>query len=316
MRAARLPEACLRHHSLYGLGLAFAAALLISPDTLLMRLSHLGGVEMMTWRGLLACAVMLTLWPILSRSRRADLRALTGRAGIVATACQTANAVLFVTGIAVAPVAVVLFSLATVPIWAAIFGALFLGDRVGRATMATCVVVLAGIGLSVFAGEHGSTEGDPVLGAICGLLVAFALAGAFTSYRAAPAIPIMLSVGIGGGIAGVIGFLLSDTLVPEESWRVLAIAATGVVILPACFFMFGVASRHTSGANVSLFMLLETVLGPLFVWIALGEAVPPLGLAGGAIVVVALALYLDHQRRTLRGSSAGSRRPRAPEPPR
>ena len=58
------------------------------------------------------------------------------------------------------------------------------------------------------------------------------------------------------------------------------------------FFSLSSASRYTQAANVSLLMLLETVLGPLWVWLGLGEAPTPRMLAGGAIVIVSLALYI------------------------
>ncbi|WOI55456.1 DMT family transporter [Palleronia sp. LCG004] len=290
-------------NSTFGLSLALAAVLLLSPDTLLMRVSGLDGFEMMAWRGGLVSIVMLSLWLVTSRDRSGDLAAFASGPGLVATLCQAANAILFATGIAVAPVAVVLFALATVPIWAAILGALFLGDRIGRATAVTCIAVLAGIGLSVLAGGHGDGGVNPVLGAFCGLLTAIALAGAFTSYRAAPRLPIMLSLGVGAGLGGTLGLVVSGGG-EADGLALTAIATTGAIILPAAFFMLGSASRYTSGANVSLFMLLETVLGPIIVWIALGEAVPPLSLLGGAIVVVSLALYLSHQRRALRRSSS------------
>jgi drug/metabolite transporter (DMT)-like permease len=55
------------------------------------------------------------------------------------------------------------------------------------------------------------------------------------------------------------------------------------------------ASRHTHASNVSLLLLLETVLGPLWVWLGLGERPTPVMLAGGAVVVGSLALYLWHE---------------------
>ena len=288
----------MRSQSLYGMGLALAGALIISPDALLMRLSGLGGTEMLAWRGLLMGATMILAWSVLHRiGRRRGPSGLANPAAGLAVLLQAANAALFAMGISLAPVSVVLFSVATVPIWAAILGGLFLGERTGRATVVTSAVVLGGIGLSVFGTHEGG--GDPVLGVLCGLGVAFCLASGFTIYRANRDLPILLTVGLGGFLAGVAGLVLSGDIAAEGA-ELLAIATTGAVILPASFFLISTASRHTQGANVSLFMLLETVLGPLIVWVAIGERVPPQGLAGGAIVVGALAVYLARERRLAR----------------
>lgn len=288
----------MRSQSLYGMGLALAGALIISPDALLMRLSGLDGTQMLAWRGLLMGATMIAAWALLYRiGQRRGPSGLANPAAGLAVLLQAANAALFATGISLAPVSVVLFSVATVPIWAAILGGLFLGERTGRATIVTSAVVLGGIGLSVFGTHEGG--GHPVIGALCGLGVSVCLASGFTIYRANRDLPILLTVGLGGLLAGLAGLLLSDGIAAGGA-ELLAIATTGVVILPASFFLISTASRHTEGANVSLFMLLETVIGPLIVWAAIGERVSPQGLAGGAIVVAALAVYLARERRLAR----------------
>ena len=84
-----------------------------------------------------------------------------------------------------------------------------------------------------------------------------------------------------------------------------AILVTALLILPASFFSLSQASRYTQAANVSLLMLLETVLGPLWVWIALGEAPTARMLTGGAIVLASLALYilLPQHRRAAPGAA-------------
>jgi drug/metabolite transporter (DMT)-like permease len=82
--------------------------------------------------------------------------------------------------------------------------------------------------------------------------------------------------------------------------RIWAIAITGCIILPISFLSLSVASRYTAASNVSLLLLLETVLGPAWVWLALGEALTPRMLLGGAIVVTAIAVYLLHMRRLAR----------------
>lgn len=281
--------------SLYGMALAFAGALIISPDVLFMRWSGLDGPQMMAWRGLLMGATMLLIWAALRAARRRrGVSRLIHRAAPLAICLQAANAAIFATGIAVAPVSVVLFCVATVPIWAAAMGAVFLKEGMGRSTLLTSLVVMGGIGLSVFGSHEGA--GDPVLGVVCGLGVALCLAGIFTTYRANPDLPILPTLGLGGLLAGGIGLALSDGIA-VGGFELFAIAVTGVVLLPAAFFLTSMASRHTQGANVSLFMLLETVIGPLVVWAVLGERVPPQALVGGAIVIVALFVYLNHERR-------------------
>ncbi|WP_246831740.1 hypothetical protein [Thioclava sp. DLFJ5-1] len=105
----------------FGIFLALFGALAISPDTLLMRWSEMSGSQMMAWRGLLMGSTMLLAWLIFRRRQlRKDLRVTICWAGVLVLLCQSCNASPFAFDIAVAPVSVVLFSVATVPIFAAL----------------------------------------------------------------------------------------------------------------------------------------------------------------------------------------------------
>ncbi|QFU09897.1 EamA-like transporter family protein [Rhodobacteraceae bacterium THAF1] len=285
-----------------GITIALIGALVIVPDTLLMRISGLDAAQMVAWRGLLQSCVLALAWIIVSRTKRRDLAALMTLGGVTTILLSAANAGLFATGIAIAPVSVVLFAVACTPLIAALLGAAFLGDRIKPRTLIAAVVVLGGIGLSVW-GEGGGGS-NAVLGALCGLVVAVSLSGTFTIYRARPDLPVLLTVGLGALIAGSTGWSLAGPLTQTDGY-LPAIWVTGICILPVSFTCFNLASRFTVAANVSLVLLLETVLGPIVVWWGVGEAVGPRGLIGGAIVVVTLAIYLwDQRRRALRDVSS------------
>jgi drug/metabolite transporter (DMT)-like permease len=86
---------------------------------------------------------------------------------------------------------------------------------------------------------------------------------------------------------------------------VWAILVCALLILPLSFFALNEASRHTAAANVSLLLLLETVLAPVWVWLGTGEAPSRRMMAGGAVVVVTLAIYVLDTRRTQSRASRG-----------
>lgn len=290
----------------YGLALAGFGALVLTPDAMLMRLSDMAGLQMMGWRGLFMGGAMVLLWLVFSRTHRADLRALASGAGAVVVACQFFNSMLFCLGIAAAPVAVVLFGVATVPIWSALFAWMLMGERTGLATWITIAVVLFGIGVAVLGGGgHGAqgglaATGAALWGALAGLGVAAMLALNFVVLRARGGLPILLLIGVGALCAGAAGFGVTGVAQMGQG-NIWAMAVTGSIVLPLSFFCLSLAARHTPAANVSLLLLLETVLGPAWVWLALGEAMTPPMLVGGAIVVGAIALYLVQGRRRSRG---------------
>lgn len=283
---------------LFGLLLAAGAAILLSPDTLLMRLSGLDGFAMLAWRGLLTATALLSVWLLFAAgTRRRDLTALVSAAGLCVVAAQFVNSAVFSLAIAVAPVSVVLFGVATAPVFGAIFAWLILHEPTRRSTWVTITIVLLGIGLAVFGAPGGKVSLDPwvVLGALGGLTVGAALALTFVILRMRGDLSILLCVGLGSLTSGVLGLAVAGEAV--MSGAIWPMAVSGLVLLPVSFFALSHASRFTHASNVSLMLLLETVLGPVIVWVGVGEAPTTAMLIGGAIVVGSLASYLIYVGR-------------------
>ncbi|WP_415182517.1 DMT family transporter [Phaeovulum sp.] len=283
----------MRSHPLFGLLLALFGALVLTPDTLFMRLSGMSGFQMVGWRGLLMGSIMLFVWVVSSRNRRGDIGAVISGAGLIVIACQFTNSTLFNLAIATAPVTIVLFAVATSPIFAAIFARIVFNEPTRRATWITIVAVLTGIGIAMFGKETGGIGIDlnSALGAMAGLCVAAALAFYFVMLRHHPQLPLLLVMGVGVSLAGVTGLVITGpgAMTNGTVWPIIV---TGAVILPLSFGALSLASRHTQASNVSLLILLETVFGPLWVWWGVDEAPTPAMLLGGAIVIGSIAIYL------------------------
>lgn len=283
---------------LYGVLLAGFGVLVLTPDALFMRLSGMSGFQMVAWRGLLMGGGMLGAWLLVSRERRRDLALLCSGSGVAVAVCQILNVNLFALGIGNAPVSMVLFGLASVPVCSALLSRILLGEPTRPATWAAIAAVLTGIGIAVLGGKAGqfSLNLEALTGAMAGLGVAVVLALNFVLLRARPDLPVLLLIGSGAGAGGVIGLLATGPAQMGQG-AVWAIAICGALILPVSFFCMSQAARHTQASNVSLLLLLETVLGPLWVWLGVGEAPTPAMLTGGVIVVGSLALYLLHMGR-------------------
>jgi len=136
---------------------------------------------------------------------------------------------------------------------------------------------------------------ETLLGACCGLAVAVSLAFNFVIIRKNKTVPFELAIGLGALIAGCTAFYLWPAAWQVRGASLIYISVTGLIILPASFFLLSKASRLTSAANVSMIMLLETVLGPLWVWLGIKETPSPLTLFGGVLVVGALGFFLYRQ---------------------
>ena len=281
-----------------GLMLALAGALLLTPDTLLMRLSGLDGGAMLAWRACLAGLVFLSIGLIARFKEEKGNRARVSSFGFWSLViCQIGNASFFAFGIALAPVAVVLLAVATVPVIAALLGYFLLGELADRRVWATIVLVFSGILMSVAGDiERGmNIDFETLLGACCGLAVAISLAFNFVIIRKNKTVPFELAIGLGALIAGCTAFYVWPAAWQVRGASLIYISVTGLIILPVSFFLLSKASRLTSAANVSMIMLLETVLGPLWVWRGIKETPNSLTLLGGVLVVGALGFFLYRQ---------------------
>jgi len=289
----------LKNPGTIGLSLALFGALLLTPDTLFMRISELDGFTMLAWRGGLSGIGYLLIWAWFSLRLELKIPNVLTLSFAIVVICQIINATFFSLAIAVAPVTIVLISVATAPIFSAILSWFFLGETLSKFSIGTAILVLLGLYISVLGGDATLIELDTstLLGALFGLGVAFTLAMNFTIIRKDKNVPFVLAIGIGALLAGSLGLLCADNLYWPPVKNMAAIAVTGIIILPVSFCTLSYAARFVPSSTVSLIMLLETVLGPLWIWWGIGEEPTNAMLLGGAIVVFSLTAFLINQRR-------------------
>ena len=282
-----------------GIFLALLGALILTPDTLLMRLSELSGGQMVAWRATQAGSIffIIGLCPfILSRS---GVKPKIWRKSFVALVfVQMANVFCFAYGIYLAPVAIVLIAVATVPVFSIILGAVVLKEAVDMRTWAIVVIVFLGVALSVI-GDINSYDIfnlSSILGGLCGLVVAFSLACNFVIIRKDKEVAFPLALGTGGILCGLLAFYFWPSASEINLKGMFYISITGLLILPLSFILLSKASRMTPASNVSIIMLLETILGPLWVWTFTTESPQFLTIIGGIIVILALIYFFSNKR--------------------
>ena len=282
-----------------GIFLALLGALILTPDTLLMRLSELTGGQMVAWRATQAGSIffLIGLFPfILSRS---GVKPKIWRKSFVSLVfVQMANVFCFSYGIYLAPVAIALIAVATVPVFSIILGAVVLKEAIDMRTWAIVIIVFFGVTLSVI-GDINSYDIfnlSSILGGLCGLVVAFSLACNFVIIRKDKEVAFPLALGTGGILCGLLAFYFWPSASEINLKGMFYISITGLLILPLSFILLSRASRMTPASNVSIIMLLETILGPLWVWTFTNERPQFLTIIGGIIVILALIYFFSNKR--------------------
>lgn len=273
--------------------MALAGALLITPDTLLIRLSGLEGWGLTFWRGILIGGGLCLLW-VLFEGRRAitQLPGLATKPALVIVFANLVNAMAFNFATIETSITVVVTALATAPLIAAALGYFILAENMSRRTRTAILFSMIGV-LIVIANGEGALQAPPGnvwLGGFLGFLAAVGIAVVFVTTRRHPDVPVLPATGLGALISGLVGLAIAPpgTIMTGNA---AAIILMGLVVMPLSWGLLTLAPRHTSPTNVSLFMLLEMVLAPFWVWMGTGER-PSLPMVGGAaLVLLTLIVY-------------------------
>ncbi|MDG1209665.1 MAG: DMT family transporter [Paracoccaceae bacterium] len=269
---------------LKGILITALGVLIVTPDSLFVRL--IDGDPLVTgfWRGLIAGLVVFIAVLLFQGPRAFSVVFRSGKPGLIYMVLVASTAPAFALAVTNTSVANVVFILAATPIFAAIYSRIFLGEPIERRMVLTLIVVVIGLGVITIGSsesEIASWKGD-----LWAVYIAAAFAAALTAVRKikdvsmVPAVPFAYI-----GAALVLLLFTSPFEAFAANW--LLYLGHGVMIGAAsCLLTLG--PRYITSAEVSLLVLLESVLAPILVWWVLGEDPGPLAIAGGAMVIVAL----------------------------
>ena len=276
-----------------GLVMALAGALLITPDTLLIRLSGLEEWGLTFWRGVLIGGGLCVLW-LLFEGRRVltQYRGLASGPAQVIILANLVNAMAFNFAAMETSITVVVTALATAPLMAAALGYVVLAERTTQRTWLAIALSMIGVLVVIMNGDGAlqAPDGNVWLGGFLGCLAALGIAIVFVTTRRHPDVPVLPAAGIGAILSGLVGLAMAPAGAIMTG-NPIAIGLMGLIVMPLSWGLLTLAPRHTSPTIVSLFMLLEMVLAPFWVWLGTGER-PSLPMIGGAaLVLVTLMIY-------------------------
>ncbi|HEX2854570.1 MAG TPA: DMT family transporter [Opitutaceae bacterium] len=174
----------------------------------------------------------------------------------------------------------------TAPVWVALFGAWFLGERATRADWATIVAVLGG--MTLFFAD--SLELRHALGNSIAIASGVFFAAMTVALRRQKDGSPVESIILGNVIAFIVGlpWLVHAPMLSPAGWWALGLL--GVVQLGISYWLYARALRHVTALEAVLIPVIEPILNPLWVLLALGERPAPIALVGGAVVLTAVTL--------------------------
>jgi drug/metabolite transporter (DMT)-like permease len=209
-----------------------------------------------------------------------------GAAGVLSGALLASTFFFFILSITRTTAANTFVLMSTVPFFVAVFAMAFLGERVGARTWVAIAVALAGIGMMFAEGvEAGRLEGN-LLALGVPLAAALNVVLLRRQRKRVDMVPAVLLAGL-FSIAAALPFALPLTASAADLG---VLALMGFIQLGLGCVLMTLATRHLAAGEIGLLALLETILGPIWVWIGIGERPSDLALVGGVIVLAALAV--------------------------
>lgn len=262
------------------------AVVILSPDALLISVVSVDPWTLVFWRGLLTSCT-LTAALLFAHGRKALQAGLSvGPAGIVSGIFFGASTISFVMSVRLTTAANTLVLIAAMPLFAALFTRIFLSEKVPRRTWLAVVAGFVGIAVLF----SGSIAAGHILGDVLALFTAALMAANFIIIRSHRKVSMVPAVVLSGMMTTLVTAFISDPLSPGTS-DILLLSVMGSIVLPVPLALMTVAPKLIPAAEVSLIMLLETFLGPFWVWMAVGERPAPETFLGGGILVATLVVH-------------------------
>ncbi|MGM0767610.1 MAG: DMT family transporter [Pseudomonadota bacterium] len=271
---------------LKGLAIAALGVLFIVPDALLVKITSVEPVVFLFWRGLLLAVSFLLISWFRYRSRLLPEVRRCGWKGLFCAGAFAVSTLGFVVGMKNTAAGNVLVILNTAPVIAALIAWAVWKETLPLRTWAIILVCVTGATFMAI-GEWG--KGDP-LGLVMAAVAATALAANLNVARSQPDSDMSVMLMFGALALAAVAALSGGAHLPSPRDG-FYIALLCLVFLPMACILIQIGPRYIPAAEVSLMLLLETVLGSFLVWLFLDEVPPRLSLLGGVIVFSALAVH-------------------------
>ena len=266
--------------------LAFIAVMFITPDSLFIRLSNIETWGMLFYRGAIPFVVVLV--GLLFFYKNNFLKAIfaIGYPGIFYIFSFSICNITFIISIQNTNVANTLVMIAMAPMISAILGAIFLKEIPNFKTWLAIIITFIAVAY-IF---QDSIDLGNFYGDVFGLITAFGLACNAVLARFAKDRDLVPSAVIGKLCVAVFALFFVESFALVES-DLIIVPLMSVMCVAIPFVLVTIAPRFIPAEEVNLFFLLETIVGPIWVWLIINERPSLEALQGGLVIIVTIAIH-------------------------
>ena len=266
--------------------MAFVAVMFITPDSLFIRLSNVDTWGLVFYRGIIPFATVFLGMLLIYKLNFFKILFSSGHHGIIYIATFSLTNITFVVSIQNTNVANTLVMIATAPMLSAILGAIFLKEPPDKKTWVSIIITFLAV-LYIF---FDSIKLGNFFGDILGFITAVGLAVGAVTIRSAKSKNLVPAAVVGKLFVATFAlFFIESFLLVERDLYIVPLMCILCVAIP--FVLVTIAPRFIPAAEVNLFFLLETIIGPIWVWLIIKEQPSIETLQGGLIIITTIAIH-------------------------
>ena len=266
--------------------LAFVAVMFITPDTLFIRLANVDTWSLVFYRGIIPFFTVLIGMLIIYKYEFFKMLFTSGHHGLIYIVTFSITNIAFVVSIQNTNVANTLVMIAMAPMLSAILGAFFLKEMPdGKTWVAIGITFIAAVYIFYDSLQLGSIFGD-----LLGLLCALGLAVGAVTIRSAKNKNLVPAAVVGKLVVAIFAMFFIETYaLLDRDLLIVPLMCVMCVAIP--FVMVTIAPRFIPAEEVNLFFLLETIIGPFWVWMVIKEQPSLETIQGGIIIILTIATH-------------------------
>ena len=266
--------------------LAFIAVIFITPDSLFIRLSSVDTWGLVFYRGIIPFFTVFLGMLIIYKLNFFKILLSSGYHGLIYVGTFSITNITFVVSIQNTNVANTLVMIATAPMLSAILGAIFLKEPPDKKTWISIIITFIAI-IYIFSDslKLGNFYGD-----ILGFITAIGLAVGAVTIRSAKYKNLVPAAVVGKLFVATFALFFIESFVLENK-DLIIVPLMCILCVAIPFVLVTIAPRFIPAAEVNLFFLLETIIGPIWVWMIIKEQPSVETLYGGAVIIITIATH-------------------------
>ena len=269
-----------------GMILAFTGIMFITPDSLFIRLANIESWNLIFYRGFIPFLVVFIGLLIIYKTKLINELINNGWHGIAYACVFTITNIVFVISIENTNVANTLIMIALAPMLSAIISFIFLKENPDQKTWVAIIITT----LSVIYIFYDAIDAGDFLGNFLGLVCATGLAVSAVIIRSAKRISLVPSAMLGKLMVALIALFFANQL-KLEGYDLTIVPLMCIMCVAIPFVLVTLAPRYITAAEVNLFFLLETILGPIWVWMVIREQPSIETIIGGFVIIVTIGIH-------------------------